>query len=211
MRNTKPYIVGITGGSASGKTRFLNQLSTTFSRKEVCVLSQDNYYKSAHEQVRDEQGHINYDLPEGIDLDEFRNDILKISQGEVVKRREYRFQHEEQRGEWLEFSPAPIVIIEGLFIFYRNDIFNQFDLKIFIDAQDEIKLNRRLTRDTAERNIPADFVLYQWENHVMPAYRQYLLPYKEQADMIINNNTHFNNSLKVVEDHFQMLLKSRNI
>ncbi len=202
----KPYLVGITGGSASGKTRFLNQLGEMFSREEVCVLSQDNYYKSAQEQIRDEQGHINYDLPEGLDLDDFRNDIFKLSQGEVVKRREYRFQHEEQRGEWMEFRPAPIVIIEGLFIFYRDDIFNQFDLKIFIDAQDEIKLNRRLSRDTAERNIPADFVLYQWENHVMPAYRQYLLPYKEQADMIIHNNTNFNNSLKVVQDHFGKIL-----
>lgn len=204
----KPYIVGITGGSASGKTRFLRDLGALFSQDEVCILSQDNYYKTVDNHVRDENGHINYDLPECIDLDAFQEDITRLSKGEVVKRREYRFQHEEQQGMWLEFYPAPIIIIEGLFIFYREDIFNQFDLKIFIDAQDDIKLNRRISRDTQERNIPADFVLYQWENHVMPAYRQFLLPYREKADLIINNNEHFNNSLKVIEDYFKFRLQS---
>lgn len=208
MMKQKPYLVGITGGSASGKTTFLRDLGALFSQDEVCILSQDNYYKTANQHQRDENGHINYDLPECIDLDAFQADITRLSQGEMVKRREYRFQHEEQQGIWLEFYPAPIVIIEGLFIFYRDDIFNQFDLKIFIDAQDEIKLNRRISRDTAERNIPADYVLYQWENHVMPAYRQFLLPYKEKADLIINNNEHFKNSLKVIEDYFKFRLQS---
>ena len=204
---TKPYLVGITGGSASGKTRFLKELAALFHQKEVCILSQDNYYKPAINHVRDENGHINFDLPECIDLDTFYADIISLGKGETVKRREYRFQHEQQLGDWMVFNPAPIIIVEGLFIFYRQDIFNLFDLKIFIDAQDEIKLNRRMSRDTAERNITAEFVLYQWENHVTPAYRQFLLPYKEKADIVINNNNHFQNSLRVVEDHFKVWLK----
>jgi uridine kinase len=204
---TRPYLVGITGGSASGKTRFIKELGALFHQEEVCILSQDNYYKPATNHVRDENGHINFDLPECIDLDAFYADIITLGRGEIVKRREYRFQHEQQLGDWMVFNPAPIIIVEGLFIFYRQDIFNLFDLKIFIDAQDEIKLNRRMSRDTAERNITAEFVLYQWENHVMPAYRQYLLPYKEKADLIINNNSHFQNSLRVVEDHFKVWLE----
>jgi uridine kinase len=204
---TKPYLVGITGGSASGKTRFLNELGSLFNQNEVCILSQDNYYKTHNNHVKDELGHINYDLPSCIDLDAFHDDILKLCNNEIVKRREYRFQHEEQHGEWLEFYPAPIIIVEGLFIFYKEEIFKHFDLKLFIDASEELQLQRRIKRDTMERNIPHDFVLYQWKNHVMPAFEQYLLPYKEKADMIINNNDHFNNSLKVVEDHFRSRLK----
>ena len=206
----KPYLVGITGGSASGKTSFLREIGNLFGPNEVCILSQDNYYRPAKEQAKDENGHINYDLPDCIDLDAFTDDIIKLSLGKTVRRREYRFQHEEQMGDWLEFESAPIVIIEGLFIFYREDISSHFNLKLFIEANEDLQLQRRLKRDTLERNIPADFVQYQWNNHVMPAFRKYLEPYKEEADIIIINNAHFKNSLKVVEDHFRWKLNNQS-
>jgi uridine kinase len=203
---SKPYIIGITGGSASGKTRFIRELGLLFNKDQICILSQDNYYKSMEHHTRDEEGQINYDLPECIDLDAFRKDIESIKKGETVKRQEYLFQHEVQLGGWVEFIPAPVIIVEGLFIFYEPDIFKQFDLKIFIEANEDIQLNRRIDRDTRERNIPLDFVYYQWHNHVMPAYLKYLLPHKEKADLVILNNSHFNNSLKVIEDHIRVVL-----
>jgi len=206
--NQKPYIIGVTGGSASGKTSFLHQLGKLFSQDEVCILSQDNYYKPAAVQTTDGNGFINYDLPECLDLDAFYQDMLLLKEGKDVNRREYRFQHEDQMGDWLHFKSAPIIIIEGLFIFYRSDISSHFNLKIFVEAQEHLQLERRLKRDTQERNIDADFVQYQWINHVMPAYRKFLEPYKSKADIIINNNEHFLNSLKVVEDHFRWLLKN---
>ena len=207
MTNKIPYIVGVTGGSASGKTSFLKEIGRLFRPEEVCILSQDNYYKTATAHQKDENGHINYDLPECIDLDTFKADMLLLKAGQTVKRREYRFQHEEQMGDWLTFNPAPILIIEGLFIFYRDDISVHFDLKLFVEAQEELQLERRLKRDTLERNIPAEFVKYQWDNHVMPAYRKYLEPYRSEADIVINNNKHFNHSLKVIEDHFRWKLR----
>lgn len=206
MNRQKPYLVGVTGGSASGKTSFLREIGTLFSNKEVCILSQDNYYKPTDQQPLDEKGNINYDLPECIDLEAFKNDMLQLHSGIDVKRREYRFQHEEQMGDWIHFPTAPIIIIEGLFIFYREDISEHFNLKIFVEAEEQRQLQRRVKRDTQERNIPEDYVHYQWNHHVMPAYRKYLEPYKTQADIIINNNDHFNNSLKVVEDHFRWIL-----
>jgi uridine kinase len=204
-----PYIVGVTGGSASGKTSFLTEIGRLFDKSEVCILSQDNYYRPMHVQPVDAQGNINYDLPECLDLDAFHDDMLLLKDGKDVKRQEYRFQHEEQLGDWIHFKSAPIVIIEGLFIFYRQDISEHFNLKVFVEAQEHLQLERRLKRDTQERNIPADYVHYQWNNHVMPAYREYLEPYKTKADIIINNNEHFQNSLKVVSDHFRWLLQNR--
>jgi uridine kinase len=203
----KPYLVGVTGGSASGKTSFLREIGNLFGPEQVCILSQDNYYKPMAYQPLDENGNINYDLPECIDLDAFHDDMISLKNGQDVKRREYRFQHEDQMGDWLHFTAAPIIIIEGLFIFYREDISEHFNLKLFVDAQEELQLERRLKRDIEERNIPGDYVQYQWKNHVMPAFNKYLLPYKSGADIIINNNSHFNNSLKVVEDHFRWILK----
>ena len=207
VKLTKPYLVGITGGSASGKTRFLNELKELFNSNELCFMSQDNYYHATDHHTKDINGEINYDLPGCIDLEAFRNDVLKLCAHETVKRKEYRFQHEQQFGNWLEFFPAPIIIVEGLFIFYEKELFKQFDLKIFIDADEDIRLQRRIHRDTIERNIPHDFVMYQWKNHVKPAFDEFLLPHKEKADMIVNNNEHFNNSLKVLEDHFRKILE----
>lgn len=201
----KPYLVGITGGSASGKTLFLKQLRDRFKEEELCIISQDNYYRLAHEHTRDPQGHINFDLPECIDLEAFAGDLNKLSKGETIYRHEYRFQHENQKGELLTFRPAPIIVCEGLFIFYHAALFSQFNLKIFINADEDIALSRRLKRDVAERNISEDFVLYQWKNHVLPAYRQYLLPFMAQADIIVNNNTHFNNSLEVLSNYFKAI------
>lgn len=196
----QPYLVGISGGSASGKTSFLNALTERFGERELCIVSQDNYYKLAYEHKRDENGHINFDLPDCVDLDAFAVDLQKLRMGLPIQRHEYRFQHEDQKGDLLTFHPAPVIVCEGLFVFYYERIFRQFDLKIFVNAEEEIALQRRLKRDVAERNISEEFVLYQWKNHVLPAYRKYLLPFMAQADLIINNNTHFENSLQVIAD-----------
>lgn len=196
----KPYLVGISGGSASGKTSFLRALRNSFKEDELCIVSQDNYYKLAFEHALDENGHINFDLPDCVDLDAFAEDLSRLHHGETIHRHEYLFQHENQQGELLTFKPAPVIVCEGLFIFYYERIFKQFDLKIFISAEEEIALQRRLKRDVAERNISEEYVLYQWKNHVLPSYRKYLLPFMAQADLIINNNIHFETSLQVITD-----------
>jgi uridine kinase len=176
MQNPSPYIVGITGGSASGKTSFLHAISQLFDQTQVCILSQDNYYKPATQQPLDANGNPNFDLPECLELDAFHDDILLLKSGQGIRRREYRFQHEQQMGDWLYVAPAPILIIEGLFIFYRQDIASHFDLGIFIETDEQLQLERRLKRDMEERNIPEDYIHYQWMHHVMPAYREYLEP-----------------------------------
>src|ERR1043166_1023902 len=157
----KPYLVGISGGSASGKTHFLKQAMQEMHGLDLCLVSQDNYYRPLSAQPRDAKGEVNFDLPECIHLDEFANDLEKLHRGETVHRREYLFQHYDKEGRMLEFKPSPVIICEGLFIFYHADIFKQFDLKIFINADEDIALKRRLKRDVEERNIDRDFVLYQ--------------------------------------------------
>jgi len=202
-----PYLIGITGGSASGKTHFLKSLRSMFAEDEICIISQDNYYKRAYQHQKDENGHINFDLPECIDLQLFASDIAKLKRGEKVEIEEYLFQHTNIKPKILEFNPAKIIVCEGLFIFYQPEILEQFDLKIFVNADEEIALNRRLKRDVAERNIDEDFVLYQWKHHVIPSYRKYLLPFMAQADLIVNNNVHFNQSLQVISDHLKTKLR----
>lgn len=206
----QPYLVGITGGSASGKTSFLRSLQALFPTSDLCIISQDNYYNGPEHHIKDENGEVNYDLPECIDYESFLNDLHQLKRGEVVKRKEYKFQLVDGEPDTLVFTPAPVIVIEGLFIFWFEEIFRALDLKVFIDAADDVKLERRINRDTSERGIPHEQVIYQWHNHVLPAYEKYLLPFKNAADMIINNNEHFNNSLQVLVNHFHTLLASHN-
>lgn len=202
-------MVGISGGSASGKTRFLHSLQELFNRSELCIISQDNYYRSSEHHIFDENGQVNFDLPECIDYTQFIADLQQLRSGKTVERKEYKYQLEDAERATLRFEPARIIVIEGLFIFWFEEIFKMLDLKVFIDAADDVKLERRIRRDTSERGIPYEQVIYQWKNHVLPAYEKYLLPYKNAADMIVNNNEHFNNSLKVLENHFRVLLQDK--
>ncbi len=201
-----PYLVGITGGSASGKTHFLKSLKEKFSPQQICFISQDDYYKPLATQFKDEKGVVNFDLPEAIELAKFHNDLVSLSKGETIKKMSYNFNNPDAPCEVMDFSPSPIIIIEGLFIFHYKGIFDMLDLKIFVDADDDIKLQRRLKRDMDERGIPKDMVIYQWYNHVKPAFQKYLAPYKEKADIVVKNNSSCKNSLVIIENHFQTLL-----
>ncbi|MCB9252626.1 MAG: uridine kinase [Flavobacteriales bacterium] len=203
------YIIGIAGGSASGKTTFIHQLKQTFLPEELAVISQDHYYKPFHEQVADENGEVNFDLPESIDMKRFREDIEKLESGEMLEIKEYTFNHPGKEAEVIKIQPAEILVVEGLFIFEHAAISDKLDLKLFIDADEEVKYKRRLKRDKLERGLTENVINYQWENHVKPSYEKYLLPHKGNVDMVIMNNTHFNNSLKVLLDHMTKVVKEK--
>lgn len=194
----KPFIVGITGGSASGKTTFLNRLLASFSPENICLISQDNYYKDREHQTRDLNGVVNFDLPSCIDDEAYAQDILKLSQGESVFRKEYTYNNPNVVPKQLEFKPAPIVVVEGIFVFYFEEIAKLLDLKVYIDAKEYIKLQRRIVRDKVERGYDLDDVLYRYTHHVAPTYEKYIKPYKNDADIIIPNNEKFDRGLEVL-------------
>ncbi len=208
---SKPYIVGITGGSASGKTQFLKALRNEFSPSELCVISQDDYYLPIEHQQKDENGEVNFDLPESIDKEKLLNHLKWLGEGKPIEKFSYNFNNPNKEKEKIILHPAPIILIEGLFIFYFQEVFDLLDLKIFVEAGEDIKLQRRINRDTNERGIAYEMVLYQWHNHVQPAFQKFLLPYKESADLIILNNKHFDNSLQVVKNHFKLIVKEWTI
>ncbi|HVW96754.1 MAG TPA: hypothetical protein VHA56_12365 [Mucilaginibacter sp.] len=187
----KPYILGIAGGSGSGKTFFLNCFLKHFAPEEVCLVSQDDYYfPVAHNMTKEENKHYNFDLPATIDHYHFEADIESLTSGRSVTKKEYTFNNADAIPRMLEIKPAPIIIVEGLFILHFRKIADSLDLKIFIEADDDIALQRRLKRDLIERGYSHDDVMYKWINHVVPAYKEFLLPYKNECDRIIVNNTH---------------------
>lgn len=189
MSNNKPYVIGVAGGSGSGKTFFLKAFLNHFAADEVCLVSQDDYYIPQGRMTAEENKLHNFDLPSCIEVERFEKDIFDLLAYKTVYKREYTFNNPHLKPKLLEIKPAPILILEGLFIYHYPKIASAFDYRIFMDAEAEIALERRLNRDLVERNYPQEDVMYKWRNHVLPAYHKYLLPYRDTCDMIIDNST----------------------
>ncbi len=195
----RPYLIGICGGSGSGKTSFIRRLRESFSEEQVCIISQDDYYLPRDEQHRDPNGEHNFDLPKSIDKKKFRQDLEKLMMGETVTIEEYVFNNPDATPKMLVFKPAPVIIVEGLFVFHYKKIAAHLDLKVFINAKENLKVIRRIMRDQVERGYPLDDVLYKYQHHVLPSYERFILPYKEEADLVVNNNQDFERGLAVLE------------
>ncbi len=187
--NKKPFIIGIAGGSGSGKTFFLNCFLHHFKQDEVTLVSQDDYYIPAGEMTQEENKLYNFDLPSTIDSEQFLRDIKQLMSGEVVYKKEYNFNNPLAVVKILEIKSAPIIIVEGLFILHFKEIAALLDHTIFVDADEQVALDRRIKRDGLERGYPEEDVLYKWHNHVVPAYKEYLLPYRDQCNKVVMNNT----------------------
>jgi uridine kinase len=201
--SVKPYIVGISGGSASGKTSFLRNLVEQLPSGQLCIVSQDNYYRPKELQLKDENGQINFDLPTSIDRIAFFNDMQRLAKGDTISLMEYTFNNVGRAANEIVIKPAPIIVMEGLFVFHYEEIREALDLKVYIDAREEVKLERRLKRDRDERGYDHETVIYQWNNHVMPSYQKYLRPYRDEADVIVTNNLNYDKGLQVLCNHLR--------
>lgn len=198
MAANKPFIIGVTGGSGAGKTFVLNKLLENFSTEEVCLVSQDHYYHNRDLQPKDVNGISNFDTPDSINLEQYYQDIQSLAQGNTIFKKEYTYNNPDVTPQVLEFNPAPIILVEGIFIFYYKPLNHLIDLKVFIDVEDHIRLKRRIIRDNEERGYGLEDVLYRYENHVIPTYKKYIAPYKYDADIILPNSNRIENALNVL-------------
>ncbi|MFT4770230.1 MAG: uridine kinase [Cryomorphaceae bacterium] len=206
MEIKAPYVVGVAGGSASGKTSILNDLMTRFKPSQVALISQDNYYYDRERQFQDVNGEINFDLPTAIDRESLSQDVSDLIEGRIVVKKEYTFNNPSAEPKMVSIQPAPILIIEGLFVFHYVELSAKMNLKVYVDALEDVKLKRRIIRDLTERGYPESDVRYRWKNHVMPSYYNYLKPHKRNCDIIVNNNSSYQNGLKVLVNHLKASL-----
>lgn len=203
-----PYWVGITGGSASGKTFLLEALRRSLPPEKVTFISMDHYYKDLQDQTRDAEGRVNFDLPDAIDSQRFYEHLLALRRGEAVTQREYTFNQPGVVPRLLTFQPAPLVIAEGLFLFYWPHVRELFDLRIFIEADEPYRFIRRLQRDQQERGYTVDSIIHQYLTQVLPAYRQFVEPLRMYAHLVIQNHYgELTPILRVLVDHLQAALR----
>lgn len=197
------YVVGVAGGSGSGKTTLVRTLKEILPEGSVCLVSQDDYYLSRDAQARDTNGKVNFDLPTAVDLDGMVRDLRKLIAGDAIHRKEYTFNQDGREPRLVEMHPAPVILVEGLFVLHHEQVRDLLDLRVFIEASEQAQLERRLKRDKEDRGYGPDEVLYQWEHHVLPAYRNYLLPYRHLCDLHVVNESGFARAVKVFGDHLR--------
>jgi len=189
-------IVAITGGSGSGKSHFVRLLQIALGEK-ASVLSLDNYYKPRHTQTKDENGIENFDIPSAFDSEKLLNDLHKLKTGESIVFKQYNYNNQDLILPDIEVKPAPILLFEGIFVLNYEPVLPLIDYKIFIEANPALSLERRLNRDLHERGYDASDVNYRFSNHAYPAYVEYILPCKTQADFVFVSDENINDKVEV--------------
>jgi uridine kinase len=196
LKNIK-LIIGITGGSGVGKTTLINKLYKEFDGK-ITTLSLDNYYKPKSEQIVDENGVTNFDLPTALDTTQLEFDLNLLLNNEAIKQKVYTFNNPDKEDNYLIIEPNEILIVEGLFVMHYPFVKSKLDFSVYLSVDKEKQLERRLKRDMTERNYTEESILYQWHNHVIPSYDNFVSPYKNESDLIITNNIQFDDNINVL-------------
>jgi len=181
-------IIGIAGGTGCGKTTVVNQILNELPEGEVGVISQDSYYKDTSHLSYEERVKINFDHPRSIDFELLEMHLKELKQGKSIEQPVYSFVKHNRTGDTILTKPRKVMIVEGILILTNKELRDMFDIKIFVHADSDERLIRRLKRDIKERGRDIDEVLSRYQNTLKPMHEQFIEPMKEYADIIIPNN-----------------------
>ena len=183
-------IIGIAGGTGCGKTTVVEQIIAQLPVDEVCVISQDSYYKDTSDLSYQERVKINFDHPNSIDFDLLLLHLKALRDGASFEQPVYSFVEHNRTGETITTHPKKVVIVEGILILTQPEIRAMFDVNVFVHADSDERLIRRLRRDISERGRNIDEVLTRYQTTLKPMHQQFIEPTKEFADIIIPTNKH---------------------
>lgn len=185
----KPIVIGIAGGTGSGKTTVARKLMEAFD-EECAVLSHDYYYKDNASLSFEERARQNYDHPNSLDTDLMIEHLKQLKEGATIQHPTYDFSTHLRKAEWVELNSAPIIIVEGILIFESKALCDLIDVKIFVDTDADVRFIRRLSRDVRKRGRSIESVIDQWLTTVKPMHEQFVEPSKRNADIIIPEGGH---------------------
>ncbi|HUE82559.1 MAG TPA: uridine kinase [Pyrinomonadaceae bacterium] len=190
MNNSVSMLIGISGGTGSGKTTVANRILESVSASEVVFIQQDSYYRNVEDLPLDYRQVANFDHPDAIDNELLVDHISKLKAGEPIELPLYDFKSNTRLPETRRVDPKPILIVEGILIFTDTRLLEQMDIKVFVDTPDDIRFIRRLRRDVAERGRTVDSVIEQYLGTVRPMHVQFVEPSRRYADVIIPEGGH---------------------
>ncbi len=201
-----PVVIGIAGGSGSGKTTVLQRIIREFGSDPIAVLDHDAYYRDLSHLSPDERSEFNFDHPDALETDLMREHLDCLLEGEPIEKPVYDFTTHTRRNETKTVQPRPVIIIEGILVLAEVILEEQMDIKIYVDAADDIRLMRRIRRDLQERDRSIEGILRQYERTVRPMHLEFVEPSKREADIIIPRGGHNRVAIQMVMSRIQDLL-----
>lgn len=205
----KSIVIGVAGGSASGKTTVANRLKEEF-KEDVELISHDNYY-CAHDKISfEERTKLNYDHPNAFETALMIEHIKALKKGEKIRRPVYDFVTHNRAKETVLVHPAKVIIVEGFLIFENKELRDLMDIKLFVDTDSDIRLIRRILRDVKERGRSLESVILQYEQTVKPMHEQFVEPSKRYADVIIPEGGHNEVAMSMLMDKMKSILAEKN-
>lgn len=201
-------IIGISGGTGSGKTTVAKSILESVNAEDVVFIQQDSYYRNLKDLPLDFRQTANFDHPDALDNDLLVNHVRKLKAGHAVELPLYDFKGHTRLNETVLIEPKPIVIIEGILIFSDPRLLEQMDIKVFVDTPDDIRFIRRLRRDVAERGRTVESVIEQYLVTVRPMHMQFVEPSKRYADVIIPEGGHNLVSIDLISGKIRERLSS---
>lgn len=177
-------VIGIAGGTGSGKTTITHKIMEHFGA-DVTVIYHDNYYKAHHDMSYEERTKLNYDHPDSFDTDLIVNDLAALRRGESIECPVYDYTIHDRSSQTLTIRPARVIVVEGILIFHSPALRDQMDIKLFVDADADVRILRRIQRDVKERGRSLDSVITQYLTTVKPMHDAFVEPSKRYADVII--------------------------
>jgi uridine kinase len=200
-------ILALIGGSGSGKSTVLSALRNHFGAR-AAVLSLDDYYRPKTELPMDENGETNFDLPEVINHVDLVRDVDALKRGESISFSTYTYNREVMESKVITIEPADWLVVEGLFVMAYPEMVSRVDVLGFLDAPESVRLQRRIHRDGTERGYSEEEVRYQWANHVRPADLAFIEPWKDRADVVIDNHHNWESGTQRLIDSMEKSLAS---
>lgn len=180
-----PFVIGVAGGSGSGKSTVSQQVLASFGADMVSVVMQDDYYRDQSDLPPEVRRKQNYDHPDAFDWPLLVRHVQALRNGETIAMPEYDFTIDNRSTRTIPVKPAPVVVIEGLFALYDADLRDMMSLKIFVDTAPDVRFIRRMQRDIAERGRSLESIVGQYLDTVRPMHKQFIEPTKRHADVIL--------------------------
>ena len=198
-------VIGIAGGTGSGKTTLVQRLQEAFKEK-VVVVSHDHYYKSNSHLPREEREGLNYDHPCSFDTQMMVKHVKALKNAQPIERPEYSFVEHTRMPQTTRMMPAKVIIVEGILVFENKDLLEQMDIKIFVDADSDVRILRRLLRDVKERGRTLDSVVDQYLTTVKPMHEAFVESSKKFADIIIPEGGFNSVAISMITDKINAIL-----
>ena len=202
----KICIVGIAGGSASGKTTIVSRIKEKFGN-DIVVISHDSYYKAHNDLSYEDRSKLNYDHPSSFDTELLIRDVQKLKNGEEVDIPVYDYSIHNRSDQYIHVVPKPVILLEGILILENKQLRDLMDVKVFVDTDADERLMRRIRRDTIERARSVQSVLQQYSETVKPMHEQFIEPSKKYADLIIPRGGENLTGINIFTEHLEAMLR----